>query len=110
MLDEIHDLVGRYLGDEITAAELQVRLPDGWDMDRSGDRDARRLVLLIMGHLSEFFNGDLPENELKERLGLLTPPTRIYWWGQRVSRLGFTASLSEATPVRADRSREVEPA
>ena len=110
MLNEIHDLVGRYLGDDAFSAEqLQTELPDGWELDRSGDRDARRLVMLIMGNLAEFFNGDLAEDQLRERLGILTPSVRTYWWGQTVTRAGSTTQPQEAA-VLAGKSREVAPA
>lgn len=110
MLDELHDLVGRYLADELSADELQVRLPDGWDLDRSDDREARRLVLLIMGNLAEFSNGDLSESQLRERLGILTPSVRTYWWGQMVTRSGSTMSQPVGATVQAGKSREVAPA
>src|SRR5215218_1581312 len=110
MLEKVHDLVGRYLAAELSADELQVRLPDGWELDGSEDRDARRLVLLIMGNLAEFSNGDLSEPQLRERLGILTPSVRTYWWGQMVTRSGSATSQPEGTAVQAGRSREVAPA
>jgi hypothetical protein len=79
-------------------------------MDRSGDRDARRLVLLIMGNLAEFFNGDLQESELRQRLGLLTPSTRTYVRGQQVAHLSATRNRSQEATVPAGTSREVAPA
>lgn len=80
MIDEIHNVLGRYLADEVSVAELQVSLPDGWDMDQSGDVDARRLALQIMGNLAEFFNGDLAEDDLRSRLTALMPPLKPQWF------------------------------
>jgi hypothetical protein len=80
MTDEIHELVGRYLRDEISVSELQVGLPDGWDMDQSGDETARRLVLRIMGNLAEFFNGSIDEDALRSRLSPLLPPLQPQWY------------------------------
>ena len=110
MTEEIRDLLGRYLAGELSAGELGRALPDGWELDESGDRAARALVLRIVGNLSEFQNGDLTETELRERLGILIPSTRAYWWGQVVARNSATTSRRQDEAVRAGISREVAPA
>jgi hypothetical protein len=79
MTEEIRDRLGRYLAGELSASELARELPDGWDLDEYGDRDARALVLRIVGNLSEFQNGDLNEVELQDRLRVVLPSARTYW-------------------------------
>jgi hypothetical protein len=68
MTEEIQAAVARYLGGRITVDELESGLPDGWEMDEKGDREARTLVLRIIGYLSEFRNGRLPEPVLRRKL------------------------------------------
>lgn len=113
MLDEIRDHVGRYLAEETSARDLATRLPDGWDIDQSSARDARQLLLRIMGYLAEFQNGDRDEDELREELRALFPPVRTYWIEQarRTTKGGTVAHVMPQTaPVSAGRLREVAPA
>jgi hypothetical protein len=110
MTEEIRDLIGRYLAGELSATDLARQLPDGWDLDESGDRDARALVLRVVGSLSELQNGDLSEDGFRERLGILIPSNRAYWRGQVLTRSGSTATRRQEAAVPAGRSREVAPA
>jgi hypothetical protein len=65
---EVRDQIARYLATDISAVALEVSLPDGWDLDQARDPQLRRLVLTVLGYLSEFRNGDLSEDELRMRL------------------------------------------
>jgi hypothetical protein len=79
MLDRLRENVALYLDGKIDAVQLQQRLPDGWDTDQAGNATVTRLVLRVIGYLSEFQNGDLSEADLRDRLRLALPSARTYW-------------------------------
>lgn len=60
--------VARYLAGMITAEELERGLPDGWELDETGDDELRRVTLVVMGRLAEYFEGDLAEPDLRRTL------------------------------------------
>ena len=64
----IRDTIALYVEDYITAAELNDRLPDGWDLDQESDPATTDLVMLVIGYLSEYHDGDLSGHELRQAL------------------------------------------
>jgi hypothetical protein len=119
MIDRIREIVARYLSGDISADELEVQLPDGWEMDRDGDEDARRLVLRIIGYVAEFQNGDLNEADFVDRLRLAMPSARTYWidsarisWLEQAKRTLADGQAVSVTPTRVQQesgiSRAVE--
>lgn len=70
LLDRVEGLREAYLGERLSVEDLAVRLPNGWEADRTDDPDqaGRHLTLLIVGHLAEFQLGDCGEPELRAAL------------------------------------------
>lgn len=71
----IREAVSAYLDGSIDAGELNARLPDGWDLDESGDQNAAELALLAIGYLAGYQAGDRSEDELRGALNNLISPT-----------------------------------
>ena len=105
MLDQLREDIALYLTDMIDADELQRRLPDGWETDQTGDETITRLVLRILGYLSDFQNGNLGESDLTDRLRLVLPSARTYWidparvtWLEQAQRTVASGSAARIIP------------
>lgn len=69
----VRDTIALFVEGYITASDLNDRLPDGWDLDQASDPATTDLVMLVIGYLSEFHNGDLSEKSLREALARHAP-------------------------------------
>jgi hypothetical protein len=65
---QIRDQVSRYLAGVISVEELEHALPDAWLLDESANTALRDLTLRVLGHVSEFIAGEVPEPEFRTRL------------------------------------------
>lgn len=50
----VRDLISRYVAGLVTIDDLSDGLPDGWDLDAAREPDAKRLVLLTVGRISDY--------------------------------------------------------
>jgi hypothetical protein len=80
MIDQVRSIIIEYLAGRITARDLAVGLPDGWELDGGDDAEARDLTLRVVGHLAEYERGDRDERALRMTLmGLIasSPETSL---------------------------------
>lgn len=70
----IRGLISTYIAGDISASELNDRLPDGWELDEADDAGATGLTLLAIGYLAGYQSGDRSERELREALEHLVTP------------------------------------
>src|SRR5215217_1824093 len=69
MIDRVRETIARYLSGAIDADDLAAQMPDPWEIDRAGgDEAVRRLVMRVIGYVTEFQNGDSSEPRLRDRL------------------------------------------
>jgi hypothetical protein len=72
MVDQVQGIIIKYIAGRITARDLAVGLPDGWELDEAADAEARDLTLRVVGFLAEHECGDRDEPALRAALvGLL---------------------------------------
>lgn len=64
----VRDLIALYVGGSVSMDELAAGLPDGWELDEADDSALARLVLRVVGMISEVQAGDRPEPLLKSDL------------------------------------------
>lgn len=96
----VRDLIARYVAGMITLAALGQVLPDGWDLDAADEPEAKRLVLLTVGCISDYERGNLPESEVRGRLS-----AEASWHLERASTVVSPPPLEPGpveTHVRAD--------
>lgn len=99
---DVRDLISRYLAGSFAIEELQDSLPDPWDLEEAGEPDAQRLVMRVVGLLSEV------------ELGRMTEPTVRYslkpeasWLVKRAySGQPVSVTPSPAVKVRAGAGSE----
>jgi hypothetical protein len=80
MIDQVRSIIIEYLAGRITARDLAVGLPDGWELDEGDNAEARDLTLRVVGHLAEYERGDRDERDLRMMLmGLIagSPETSL---------------------------------
>jgi hypothetical protein len=65
MIDHVRSIIIEYLAGRISARDLAVGVPDGWELDGCDDVEARDLTLRVVGHLAEYERGDLDERALR---------------------------------------------
>jgi hypothetical protein len=68
MVDHVRSIIIEYLAGRITARDLAVGLPDGWELDEGDDATARDLTLRAIGYLAEHEGGDRNDRDLREAL------------------------------------------
>ena len=98
---KVRDLIARYSAGIITLEQLGQGLPDGWDLDRVNEREAKRLVLLVTGYFADYQRDNLSESELRRLLD-----AEASWHLERSSAAVVTPARPPApvaTHVRADR-------
>jgi hypothetical protein len=64
----VRESIALYVEGFITPGGLSDRLPDGWDLDEASDPGTTDLVMLVVGYLSEYQDGDLTEETLRREL------------------------------------------
>ena len=77
MIDHVKSIIIEYLAGRITARDLAVGVPDGWELDESGDTEARDLTLRVLGLLAEHERGDRDERTLRTVLMEPVVSTRL---------------------------------
>jgi hypothetical protein len=92
----VRDTIALYVEGYITVADLNGRLPDGWDLDEAADPATTDLVMLVIGYLSEFHDGDISEDLLRRALA-----RRARWWVERTV-VSFTEDLKLQVRAAAD--------
>jgi hypothetical protein len=84
MIDHVKSIIIEYLAGRITARDLAVGVPDGWELDESGDTEARDLTLRVLGLLAEHERGDRDERTLRTVLmGLVADPLETTLGGSK---------------------------
>jgi hypothetical protein len=68
MIDQVRSIIIEYLAGRITARDLAVGLPDGWELDEGDDSEVRDLTLRAVGYLAEHERGDRDEQDLRTAL------------------------------------------
>lgn len=105
----VRDLISRYVAASITVDELNHLLPDGWDLDESGDPVTKELVLRTVGYIADHHRDMLSEDEIRRELA-----PEVSWHVARVFEAVSPplASAPVETRVRVGGSRppEVVPA
>jgi len=71
MIDEVKKTIQAYLARQVDVDDLGLLLPDGWELDRSGDVKAQTMTLYAIGYLAEYQRGDRTEEKLREALAQL---------------------------------------
>lgn len=101
----VRDLISHYVADLITLEALGRGLPDGWELDRVDEPEIKRLVLLIIGYLSEYERDNLTEAEIRRRLS-----PEASWHLVRTSTSVNPTPRPEQvfTQVRADADTELQ--
>lgn len=61
-------LLVRFVANVISWQQLEMELPDGWELDQRDDAAARSLALAAMAYLAEFENGDRDAPDLREAI------------------------------------------
>jgi hypothetical protein len=98
MIDRIRETLARYFSGEIDADDVAAFMPDPWELaEANADDDLRRLVLRIVGYITEFQNGNTSEPDLEARLRLVLPSARTYWIAQ--AEATSTTRLASSTGV-----------
>jgi hypothetical protein len=100
MIDRVRETIARYLSGAIDADDLAAHMPDPSELGRAAaDETIRRLVLRVIGYVTEFQNGDSTEAELQDRLRLVLPSSRTYWIDQarRTAVASYGTQVVDAT-------------
>lgn len=83
MIDHVRSIIIEYLAGRFPADELATRLPDAWELDQAGDREAHDLTLRAVGYLAEYQRGDRSDDDLREDLVALVSPAPAALAGQK---------------------------
>jgi hypothetical protein len=64
----VREALARYVVGASSLAQLELTLPDGWELDERDDPDLRELTLRVVGLIGELDRGDITERTLRRRM------------------------------------------